>query len=538
MTIFYLNLFEGNIIRITFQYSPEAVEKVKQFSLRNWNQDLKCWEIPLRIAYEIPEVLGQQIPQNIKEAYEHIYVKKHVSYNPTLLNPEIIPYPFQISGIEFLSTNKNSLLSDEVGLGKTLQAISTTLHLNCKKILVVCPASVKRQWQREISKFTNKTSVVIEGSLKQREQQYKTDCMFYIVNYELVMKDLPFINLRTWDMVIGDEISRIKNFKSKTKSAIMQVKTNFKIGISATPLENEIQELHSIMSWINPDVLGTYWNFINEYCYFCSNPYGGYQITGIKDAKKLHEILNSVMIRRKKTDVYTQLPNIIHNEYYVPLTTTQQKMYKEINNNIMNLVQKEQYTENMLNQIMYMRELCNSPRLLNSELLDNGKIPEIIEIIKQFSPEHKIVLFSQWTKFLDLIAEELSKENINFVSIRGDISQEQREENIIKFNNNPEIKLLLSSDAGNMGLNLQVADVLIHSDLLWNPQRMIQREGRVHRIGQKNVVNVITILTEGTIEEKVYALLKSKTDLFNQIIEGEENIKFNKDIIRKIFKNS
>ncbi len=383
MTNYVLKFLDSNIIRIFFQYSPETVNKVKSFSIRMWNPELKCWEIPLRICLEIPIVLGVQIPQDIKERYEYIYVPNPVKFNPSLLRPEIIPYPFQISGIEFLSSNKNSLLSDDVGLGKTLQAISAAIHLNCKKILVVCPASVKRQWCREIQKFTDKSCQIIEGTLKQRKIQYATDSIFYIVNYELVMKDISVINLRTWDMVVADEISRIKNWKSKTKNSLLKIKTIFKIGISATPIENHIQELHSVMSWINPNILGTYWNFINEYCYFSTNPYGGYQITGIKDAKRLHETLKSVMIRRKKEDVFIDLPKIIHNEYYVPLTTIQKKMYREIESNIMNLIQKDIYDENVLNQIMYLRELCNSPRLLNKDLKDNGKVDEIIEIIEQ-----------------------------------------------------------------------------------------------------------------------------------------------------------
>ena len=534
--IFYLNLFEGNIIRVTFPFSPEALEKVKQFSIRNWNQDIKCWEISLRIAHEIPSVLGVEIPQKIKDEYNRIYTYKPIVFNPSLLRPEIIPYPFQRVGIEFLSSHKNALLSDEVGLGKTLQAISSALHLNCKKVLVVCPASVKRQWSREIQKFTTKTCQVIDGTLKQREQQYRQDCMFFIVNYELILKDLPALNSITWDMIIADEVSRIKNFKSKTKSAILQIKTNYKLGLSATPVENSVQELHSIMSWINPDVLGTYWNFVNEYCYYSTNPYGGYTITGIKDAKKLHEALKNVMIRRKKMEVFTELPEIVYNNYYIPLSKVQKKMYEEIEKNIMNLVQKEEMDDGVLNQIMYLRELCNSPRLLNPDLEENGKVTEIIEIVKQFSSEHKILIFSQWTKFLDLLAEELSKENINFVSLRGDIPQDIREENVVRFNTNPNMRVFLLSDAGNSGLNLQSADVVIHCDLVWNPAKMTQRNGRAHRIGQKNVVNVITILTEDTIESKVYKILQAKKDLFDKIIEEKDVKNIDKEIIRKIFK--
>ncbi len=537
MTKYNFTLTDENIIRISFNYDPEAVIVVKSFSVRTWNPTLSCWEIPLHICNEIPIVLKVEIPQIIKERYEYIYTKQPIKFNPILLRPEIIPYPFQISGIEFLSSNKNSLLSDEVGLGKTLQAIATALHLNCKKVLVVCPASVKRQWQREIQKFTDKSCIVIEGTLKQREKQYTQDCMFFVVNYELVMRDLLIINLRVWDMVIADEVSRIKNFKSRTKSALIKVKTIFKLGLSATPLENDIQELHSIFSWINPITLGTYWNFINEYCYFSSSTYGGYQITGIKDSKKLHETLKEIMIRRKKSDVFKELPEIVHNEFYVPLTPIQQKMYREIETNILNLVQKDEFGDNILNQIMYLRELCNSPRLLNKELKENGKVDEIIEIVKQFSSEHKLVIFSQWTKFLDLLEDELKNINMESVSIRGDIKQEQREENITRFNTDPNIRIMLCSEAGGVGLNLQVADVLVHCDLLWNPMKMQQREGRIHRIGQKNTVNVITVMTDHTIEEKVYNILQTKKELFDKIIEGKDIESINQEIIRKIFKN-
>jgi len=533
-----LTLTEDNIIRIRFPYSPEAVEKVKSFSERSWNPEKTCWEIPLNLYYEIPEKLGIGIPQDIKEKYEYIYVKKPIKYSPLFLKPEIVPYDFQIAGIEFLASNKNVLLADEVGLGKTLQAIIASLHLGCKKILVICPASVKGQWKNEILKFTTKNCVVIDGTPKQRQKQYSQDVTFYILNYELIMKDLSTLNTRVWDMIIADEISRIKNWKSKTKNALIRIRTNFKIGISATPIENNIQELHSIFTWINPNILSSYWNFINEYCYFSSNMYGGYFITGIKDAKRLHETLKEGMIRRKKAEVYRELPAIIHNEYYIPLTSTQQKMYEEIRNNILNLVQKEEFDDNVLNQIMYLREICNSPRLLNPDLKENGKVDEIVEIVKQFSSEHKIVIFSQWTKFLDLLGEEFNNNNIQFTSIRGDIPQEIRELNIQKFNTDPCLKILLSSDAGNMGLNLQIADVLIHCDLLWNPQKMIQREGRIHRIGQEKVANVITIMTQDTIEEYVYSLLKNKSDLFNQIIENENSLKLTKDTIRKIFKNN
>jgi len=535
--LYTFNLVENNIIRIFFPYCKESVETVRTFSERIWNPELVCWEIPLRICNEIPEILGVQIPQVIKEKYEHIYVLKPVKFNSSLLRPEIKLYPFQISGIEFLSSNKNSLLSDDVGLGKTPQAIATALHLNCKRVLIVCPASVKRQWKREIQKFTDKSCVIIEGSLKQRQQQYTQDVMFYIVNYELVMKDISIINLRTWDMVIADEVSRIKNWKSKTKNSLFKIKTNFKLGLSATPIENRVQELHSIMSWINPNILGTYWNFINEYCYFNTNLYGGYQITGIKDAKKLHETLKSAMIRRKKSDVFIELPKIIYNEYYVPLTTTQKKMYKEIEASVMNLVQRNIYSENCLNQIMYLRELCNSPRLLNPDVEEGSKIPEIISIIEQVIQESKIIIFTQWKKFGDLLCESIQEKQWEHVFVHGGLSSEEKDSILQKFEHDPKIKILVTTDCLSYGCNLQIADVLIHADMLWNPAKMSQRNGRIHRIGQTKTVNIITVLTDHTIEEKVYNLLQSKKELFDKVIEGKDIENLDKEIIRKIFKN-
>ena len=149
----------------------------------------------------------------------------------------------------------------------------------------------------------------------------------------------------------------------------------------------------------------------------------------------------------------------------------------------------------------------------------------------------KIIIFTQWKKFGDLLCESIQEKQWEYVFVHGELSSEEKDNLLQKFEHDPNIKILVTTDCLSYGCNLQFADVLIHADLLWNPAKMQQREGRIHRIGQKNVVNIITIMTEGTIEERVYKLLKSKSDLFNQIIEDENNINFNKDIIRKLFKN-
>lgn len=536
MSNFNFQLLPMDKVGISFQYSPELVSAVKRLTGRKWIPEVKLWEIPLKSVPEIPKILGCNIPPYIEQAYKDLFVPKPVSMTPGLLNSSITPYPFQKEGIEFLSSRKNALLADEVGLGKTLQAIGTALQLGCRKVLVACPSSVKKQWCREVSKFTDKKCVVIIGSPEKRKNIYREDAMFFIVNYELILKDLEFLNTLKWDMVIADEISRIKNWKSKTKAALTKIRTTYKLGLSATPLENNLQELYSIVSWIKPEIFGNFNDFLNKFCFYQHGAWGGIEITGVKEPEKLHLALGEIMIRRKKQDVYKDLPEIVRNEYYIPLTANQETMYREIEANVRNLVAKDTFDESILTQLMYLRECCNSPRLLNPDLLENGKVNEIVEVIEQFSSEHKIVVFSQWTKFLDLLAEELKVRGHNFVSIRGDVSEEQRDKNVQALTNDPYTRILLSSDAGGMGINLQAADVLIHCDLLWNPQKMTQREGRVHRIGQTKTVNVITIMTEDTVEAKVYNLLISKSELFDKVIEGSENITIDRSMIKKIFK--
>lgn len=148
----------------------------------------------------------------------------------------------------------------------------------------------------------------------------------------------------------------------------------------------------------------------------------------------------------------------------------------------------------------------------------------------------KIIIFTQWKKFGDLLCEAIKNKQWQHIFVHGGLSSEEKDSLLQKFEHDPNIKILVTTDCLSYGCNLQFADILIHADLLWNPAKMQQREGRIHRIGQQKRVNVINILTEGTIEEKVYNLLQSKSDLFNQIIEDENNINLNKDIIRKIYK--
>ncbi len=530
----HFQLLPNNEIGISFHYDPAIIEIIKTLSHRRWDSISKQWICPLSIAPEIQLVTKHKLPEHIYQQHNLIYSNQQIQYNPSLL--KISPYPFQIEGIKFLSQTKNTLCADDVGLGKTLQAIATTLHLNCKKVLIICPASVKRQWQGEISKFTSHQSQLIEGTQPQRKEQYSSiSPTFFIINYELLLHDLPLINLRQWDMVIADEITRIKNYRSKTLLSLSQVKTNFKLGLSATPLENSLKELHSIFSWINPHILGRWYDFVNQYTYYRKTPWNSYEITGIKNKELLHLNLKKAMIRRKKSDVFQQLPSITRQEYYVPLSSQQRLLYEQIRNKVITLIDKPNFNHNdqinTLTELLYLRECCSSPRLLNQDLKENGKIPEIIAILEQLN-KSKIILFTQWKKFGDLLVEEIQKK-WKCIFIHGDILPENRDKLISEFKESSDINILVTTDCLMYGMNLQFCDTIIHCDLLFNPQKMMQREGRVHRIGQEKPVTIITVMTQDTIEEKVYNLLQEKQTLFDEVIEGQV---IDRELIKKIMR--
>lgn len=485
------------------------------------------------------------------------------------------PYPFQTVGISFLTEVKKGLIADEMGLGKSLQAIGAVHKLNkvgeINKALVICPTSLKYQWSNEIEKFTDHSSIVIDGTPKKRKEALskamESDILFTIINYELVRNDLDIIKSMNFDAIICDEVHRIKNWESQTSIAIKSIDAPYKFGLTGTPMQNKPDELYNVYDWLNPLILGNFWAFRNRYV-VTTTKFGKQNVViGYKRQGELRKRISPYMLRRMKVDVAPELPEMIFNTYRVNMTKEQEKLYeafKEDSDELMKEIQEFRLshlrqTENqisdgdehelikepehpkesqVLGYINLMISASDHPELLR--LSDSGmskkyldildkqskspKLDELDSILKEQlqSGNKKIVIFTQFARMQKLIVERISK--LGGVEVlNGSMKPFERQAAVDRFKYDDKINFFVSTDAGNYGINLQFSNVLIHFDLPWNPATKDQRDGRVHRIGSSHSeVHIIHLVTIGSIDESIEKTLISKKNLASQLVEKSQ----------------
>lgn len=440
-------------------------------------------------------------------------------------------YPYQEEGVKYALYKKAALIGDEMGLGKTLQAIALGLLkkeiFGFQKVLVVTLASLKEQWKREIERFSDEAVSVIAGNPMQRRKTYELDrSLFKITNYEAVLRDTTIISHFKPDLVILDEAQRIKNFNTKTADAVKNIPRKHALVLTGTPLENKLEDVYSIIQFLDPYMLSPLWKFAADHFMISRHKKG--KILGYRNLDKLHERLKSIVIRRRKEEVLSDLPDEIVNNYYLELTEKQLKIHNGYLQSLLPLLNKKFLTpmdiRRMQELLLRMRMVCNSTYLIDRKTNISPKLKELEGILDELvlQNKRKVVIFSEWTTMTFLIARQLSNAGIKFVELSGKIPVKKRQALIDEFTHNPECKVFLSTDAGGTGLNLQAADCVVNFELPWNPARMNQRIGRVNRIGQKSrSINVVNLISKDSIEEKILAGIQLKTDLFKGVFDGD-----------------
>ena len=439
---------------------------------------------------------------------------------------------YQKEGVDFLVNKKRALLADEMGLGKTVQAISAAMVLKKRglidKVLVICPSSLKRQWKTEIAKFTDEDATIPEGQSSRRKAMYENDTFFTIINYELGYRDFGEIYKQKWALVILDETQRLKNWKTKTARYIKGIAPPYRFALTGTPIENRLEELHSILGFVDSRVLGPFWEFSDDYIVWTTKWFGRTQvrvIDGYKNLERLRQRVGTVMLRRKKVEVLTELPPLVQNTYRVQLVPAQKKLYKKVEKEIVTFINKRgvhKTINQVLSRITYLREICDSPKMLSRDAVIGQKTIELLEIVNDsVLAGRQIIIFTQWTTMLDIIAEELTKNGITFTTLHGGLNNNERQDSIDTFTQG-DVSVFLSSDAGAYGVNLQTASVVVNFDLPWNPAVLDQRISRAHRMGVKESVTVINLITEDTIEERMLKMIQEKRWLANAVLDGEE----------------
>jgi superfamily II DNA or RNA helicase len=440
-------------------------------------------------------------------------------------------YPYQREGALFAVTAGRCLIGDDMGLGKTVQALAAVELMvelfGIRKVLIVSPTSLKYQWKDEIGRFTEREAEVIEGLNHQRKSLYENGAFYKLVNYELVHRDLERIQGWGPDLIILDEAQRIKNWQTRTARTVKQLESTFAIILTGTPIENRIEELHSLMEFVDRHHLGPLYRFVHDHRITDD----GGKVVGYRNLTAVRSSLQGVMIRRRKDEVLKQLPGRIDKNFFVPMTKEQWEIHNEHYDIVVKLVAKwRRYRflceadQRRLNiALNYMRMVSDNTYLVDKKTVSGPKIEELEIILRELILEggRKVVIFSQWLRMTELVERVLERNGIDYVHLNGSVPSKERKELMVRFKEEPACKVFLSTDAGGVGLNLQSGSVVINMDIPWNPAVLEQRIGRVHRLGQKKGVNVINFISRGSIEERILDLLKFKKSLFTGALDSD-----------------
>ena len=455
--------------------------------------------------------------------------------DPKLLRVLKVPlYPYQAEGALFAVRAGRFLIGDDMGLGKTIQAIAATeilaRHFGLSKVLVICPTSLKYQWQSEFARFAGRhgknAALVIGGGRAQREKDYAGENFCKITNYEKLKPDLDLIAAWAPELVIVDEAQRAKNWNTIAARALKRIDSSYAIVLTGTPLENKLEELISIVQFVDQHRLGPTWKLLHEH----QVRDDGGRVTGYTGLAKIGQTLAPIMIRRRKSEVLRQLPSRTDQNLLVPMTEMQMDYHKENADEVGKIVKRWRKTKFLSDRdqrmlacaLQNMRMSCNSTYLLDQDTDHGVKADELAALLDELfvDAEAKAVVFSQWTRTHDIIIRRLEARKLGYVSFHGGVPSEKRPALIERFRDDPACRVFLSTDAGSTGLNLQHASTVVNMDLPWNPAVLEQRIARIHRMGQKRPVQVINFVAKGTIEEGMLSVLAFKRSLSAGILDG------------------
>lgn len=465
--------------------------------------------------------------------------------------------PYQAAAVNFLleafsePLAQGVILGDEVGLGKTVEAIAFAEHLRCQgeisTCLVVCPSSLKRKWEAEIRKFTDHEITVLQAKSRVPKRvwdaQWVANTPYSIINYDILWRyEEEIAGLRP-GLLLFDEVQYVKGISTKRTKASVKLASRCPrvVGISATFLENTLDDLFSVFQLVDPPVfMDNLWLFrarFTEQGFFN-------QIVGYKNLEVIVERVKPYVLRRRKEQVADQLAGriagrVVETDLWIELAPAQRQLYNQVRDRLAGLLQDMEKARKIimaevLPLLSYLRQACLSPALIGAKESHSGstKLTELYRVLEGFGPGEQFIVFCFYTDMCDMIAEGLNERGFGAIAVHGkNTKPDDRNEICRKFNegdlttrwnnNLTPVRVIVASDALREGQDLQGASTLINFDLLWNPQAMKQRAGRIDRIGQRSpLINVINIVAEDTVEERMKDILRDKSDLFDTIVEG------------------
>ncbi len=462
-------------------------------------------------------------------------------------------YAYQKEGVRRFLASGRLVLADDMGLGKTTQAVvaATALHdaRLVRRGLLVVPAALKPQWEREWRAISRAPLRVVEGGAGERRAIYaSTRRGFLVTNYEQVIKDLDAISSWSPELVVLDEAQRIKNWATKTARSVKRLAPAYRLVLTGTPMENRLEELASIVEWVDDRALEPKWRLA---AWFSAHGDGRREVVGARNLSELRARLAPVLLRRTRAEVLGQLPPRQDTTIPVDLTERQQDAHDELNQPIAKLARVAQRrplappeflrlmsllaTQRMIANGLALREFAATwpglrgrpPGTAVLESLDAPKLGELRELVANLAltQGRKVVVFSQWRRMLELgawaVSDLLQGAGKRALFFTGQEGQRRRTQNLVDFHDDPHAAVLFLTDAGGVGLNLQrAASACINLELPWNPAVLEQRIGRIHRLGQSRPIDVYNLMSRGSIEERIAGLVADKRALFKGLFEG------------------
>lgn len=526
------------------KWARRAVSAIRRLARRNgWRTDLDPAVNRRIAAADAAEAMDRKLAPIVVGAPEWRELRHRLGFDL---------HPYQETGALFLGRRGRAFLADDMGLGKTVQSVAAALLLrqyaDARRALIVCPASIKHQWHEEILRACGESALVVDGRPAERREAYRAwESGFLILNYELVLRDLDEILAAGSDLIVLDEAQRIKNWETKTARAVKRLQSPFAFVLTGTPLENRLPELQSLVEFLHPRALGPRWR---QLPYHAVTAEGG-RVVAYEGLDVLRRRLSGYFLRRERRGVLDQLPERTENTFRTGMTPVQRRAYRRQAARMAVLLTGKgglgpAEVRVLLQMLTNMRILCNAhaqfdwqrhverlvdpapPTPLEVRALHSPKLEEFVRVLEDLLDESdaRIVVFSQWKRMLQLAGfvarETLESRDLRAELFHGGLGGNERREMIEAFHRDPEFRVLLSTDAGGLGLNLQrAASIVVHLEVPWNPAVLEQRIGRVHRLGQRKSVQVLHFVTRGGVEERVQQAVESKRALFEGLLVDE-----------------
>ncbi|MEP0841292.1 MAG: DEAD/DEAH box helicase, partial [Phycisphaerae bacterium] len=492
---------------------------------------LEAVGVPVTVYPDAEDLINRRLFQE-RMAAKVAEIRRDPRRHPlrqSLLKTELLPY--QLDGIAFAAGAGRAILADDMGLGKTIQGIGVAELLareaGIRKVLIVCPTSLKSQWRNEIQRFCDRSCQLVAGGAAQRARQYDHDCFFTVCNYEQVLRDILPIERARWDLIVLDEGQRIKNWEARTSRVIKALRSPFALVLSGTPLENRIEELFSVAEFIDDRRLGPAFRFLNRHRVVDEKG----KVLGYKNLAELRERLKPILLRRTRGSVMQELPPRSTEVVRIAPTDEQLAIHGAHMRIVSQIVNKRFISEmdllRLQKALLMCRMAADSTFLVDKARPGySSKLEHLDGLLEQLAAEEgrKIILFSEWTTMLNLIEPLLRKRGLGYVRLDGSVPQKQRQPLVTSFQNDPACRVFLTTNAGSTGLNLQAANTVINVDLPWNPAVLEQRIARAHRMGQKRPVQVFVLVTEETIEERLLGTLSQKHELALAALDADSEV--------------